>query len=286
MGNGNDFRSDVLKQMTAAACAGMLADSLVYPLMTVKSRLMVGGSYKYNGPFDALTTIARQEGWRTLYKGYASVVQVAPSQALYMSTYQTIKAIVPGGQENPVVHFCGGLFATLVQSLVSVPLEVVRQRQMVHTAGQPAYKGSLDAARTIYAQEGLGALYRGFLLAQMVWGPYNAIYLPLWERTKMLAVRYTGVESKEQLGMHWELSSSFLSASVASACTNPMDVVKTRLQVQGKSKQYKGTLDAAQKIWKKEGIKGFTSGMSSRILWVGTSCMVMFTAYDQFMKRL
>jgi len=44
-----------------------------------------------------------------------------------------------GGESNPMVHFVGGLLATLVQSTVMVPVEVVRQRQMVQTSGEGSY---------------------------------------------------------------------------------------------------------------------------------------------------
>lgn len=243
----------------------------------------------YRGPVHAICTISAREGWRTLYKGYATVI--APAQALYMGSYQTFKRLIPGGDTNPVVHFGGGVVATLVQSSVTVPVEVIRQRQMVQTSGAGSYKGSLHAATNIYQVEGLRALYRGFGLAQMVWGPYNAIYLPLWEATKRAAAFYSGAESVQKLDVQWELLSSFFSASCAATVTNPVDVIKTRLQVQGKSNassstQYTGAIDAAKSIWKKEGFKGFTSGVTSRVLWIAPSSMIMFTCYDQLMKRL
>ncbi|XP_024535125.1 mitochondrial substrate carrier family protein E-like [Selaginella moellendorffii] len=294
-------RNVLLRQMLSAGIAGTLADGITYPMMTVKSRMMVQGSagagnsgavlYMYKGPMHAIQTIASQEGWRTLYKGYATLTQVATAQALYMATYQTTKRIVPGGQDNPVVQFGGGLAATLVQSLINVPVEIIRQRQMVQRAGEGSYKGSLDTVKIVYRQEGFGALYRGFLLAQMVWGPYNAIYLPLWETCKRFAARYSQVDSVEKLDIGYELGSSFFSASVAAAITNPMDVIKTRLQVQGKSNvsnstNYNGAVDAAKAIWKREGFKGFTCGITSRMFWVAPSSMIMFTTYDQIFKRL
>jgi hypothetical protein len=292
------------KQMLAGGLAGMLADGVMYPMMTVKSRLMVQGGgggggggggtaalYAYKGPAQAIYSIAATEGWRTLYKGYSTVTQIAPAQALYMATYQTAKKTLPGGESNPMVHFVGGLLATLVQSTVMVPVEVIRQRQMVQTSGEGSYTGSLHVVRSIYQQEGIGAMYRGFLLAQMVWGPYNAVYLPLWEATKRACVWYSGAESVEKLNIHYELSSSFLSSAFAAGLTNPMDVIKTRLQVQGKSNvnnstQYTGAWDAAKSIYKQEGVTGFTRGMTSRMLWVAPSAMIMFTTYDQIMKRL
>lgn len=284
------------RQMLAGGLAGMLADGIMYPMMTVKSRMMVQGGagsgggtaalYMYKGPVDAIYTIGTKEGMRTLYKGFATVTQIGPAQALYMATYQTSKRYLPGGPDNPVTQFAGGVLATLVQSSVMVPTEVVRQRQQIQTKGEGAYTGSVHAVKTILAHEGVGAMYRGFLLAQLVWGPYNAVYLPLWEANKRLCVRLSGAESVEKLSVQYELGSSFVSSAFAAGVTNPMDVIKTRLQVQGKNKQYSGAWDAAKKIYSHEGARGFTSGITSRMLWVAPSATIMFTTYDQLMKRL
>ena len=47
--------------------------------------------------------------------------------------------MVAGGTDNPVTQFAGGVLATLVQSTVMVPVEVIRQRQMIQTGGDGAY---------------------------------------------------------------------------------------------------------------------------------------------------
>jgi len=68
-------------------------------------------------------------------------------------------------------------------------------------------------------------------------------------------------------------------------------VIKTRIQVQGKSNvisktQYSGAWDAAKVIYRDEGMTGFAKGMTSRMLWVAPSVMICFTTYDQLMKWL
>jgi hypothetical protein len=50
----------------------------------------------YSGPVQAIRTIVAEEGWRTFYKGYATVTQVAPAQALYFGTYQAVRRYLPG----------------------------------------------------------------------------------------------------------------------------------------------------------------------------------------------
>jgi hypothetical protein len=56
----------------------------------------VGGGGGTAALYAAIYSIAAKEGWRTLYKGYSTVTQIAPAQALYMATYQTAKKTLPG----------------------------------------------------------------------------------------------------------------------------------------------------------------------------------------------
>lgn len=46
---------------------------------------------------------------------------------------------IAGGPDNPLTQFGGGVLATLVQSSLMVPVEVIRQRQMIQTGGEGAY---------------------------------------------------------------------------------------------------------------------------------------------------
>ena len=47
-----------------------------------------------------------QEGWRTLFKGFSTVLPVAPAQALYMGGYQGFRRLQPWGDpDSPAVQF-------------------------------------------------------------------------------------------------------------------------------------------------------------------------------------
>ena len=236
-----------------------------------------------------------------------------------MAGYKTFLRVQPGDAESPSVQFLGGIAATLTQSLVMVPLEVVRQRQQVQTAvqsgggagGAAGYSGSLQTAALIARVEGPRALFRGFGVtqvrlphslqflstntsihaSQMVWAPFNAVFLPLWEGGKRLGVRVSGCGTLDQLPVQWELASSFLASALAAAISNPADVVKTRLQVAGASNvaasvPFRSARHAASDVYAREGWLGFTRGMGGRVLWVAPSTCIMFTAFDGIMKRL
>jgi hypothetical protein len=98
------------------------------------------GATAYRGPLDALTTIIRkargsapaalrwrqqltlqrasvrssQEGVVTLFKGFATVLPVAPAQALYMGGYQAFRRLQPGDPDSPAVQF--GALVTCVSA--------------------------------------------------------------------------------------------------------------------------------------------------------------------------
>ena len=45
-----------------------------------------------------------------------------------------------GGQDSPLAHFGGGVISSLISSMVSVPIDIIRQRQMVQTSSEGSYK--------------------------------------------------------------------------------------------------------------------------------------------------
>ncbi|KAJ9436335.1 Mitochondrial substrate carrier family protein ucpB [Diplonema papillatum] len=79
------------------------------------------------------------------------------------------------------------------------------------------------------------------------------------------------------------------SAMLAITFTNPMDVVKTRLQLQGqggKPKVYNGVSGALSRIWKEEGLRGLNRGLSAAYLLQFTNVGTRFGGYDLVKKLL
>jgi len=70
-------------------------------------------------------------------------------------------------------------------------------------------------------------LYRAFWIHQMTWAPFNGIYFSVYEYSKL---KYRGYS--DQTGILLNLPCTAVAGTVASALTSPIDLVKTRLQVQ------------------------------------------------------
>ncbi|KAL0285639.1 UNVERIFIED_CONTAM: S-adenosylmethionine carrier 1, chloroplastic/mitochondrial [Sesamum angustifolium] len=59
-----------------------------------------------------------------------------------------------------------------------------------------------------------------------------------------------------------------LTGAITGAVTTPLDVIKTRLMVQGSTKQYTGICHCVNTILREEGSSAFFRGMGPRVLWI------------------
>ncbi|XP_048229875.1 folate transporter 1, chloroplastic isoform X3 [Ricinus communis] len=143
------------------------------------------------------------------------------------------------------------------------PLDVVRTRFQVHdgrVSSLPAYKNTAQAILSITRFEGLKGLYAGFLpsvLGSTVsWGLYFFFY----GRAKQ---RYSkNRDEKLSPGLH--LASAAEAGALVCLCTNPIWLVKTRMQLQTPLHQiqpYSGLYDALKTIMREEGWSALYKGI-------------------------
>ncbi|PPQ90555.1 hypothetical protein CVT25_015869 [Psilocybe cyanescens] len=89
-------KSSVWRKLSCGALAGSISQTLTYPFDVLRRKMQVtgiqGGSIKYNGAIDALTSIVRTEGVAGLYRGlWPNLLKVAPSIATSFFTYELVK---------------------------------------------------------------------------------------------------------------------------------------------------------------------------------------------------
>eukprot|EP00658_Telonema_sp_P-2_P019318 TRINITY_DN17618_c0_g1_i1.p1 TRINITY_DN17618_c0_g1~~TRINITY_DN17618_c0_g1_i1.p1 ORF type:complete len:145 (+),score=40.11 TRINITY_DN17618_c0_g1_i1:74-508(+) len=80
------------------------------------------------------------------------------------------------------------------------------------------------------------------------------------------------------------------AAVLAICCTNPVDVVKTRLQLQGEggagSGRYRNVFQALWSIGRKEGVTGLQRGLGPACWWQFTNVSMRFGVYGVGKKHL
>ncbi|EEB07398.1 ATP-Mg/Pi carrier protein [Schizosaccharomyces japonicus yFS275] len=158
----------------------------------------------------------------------------------------------------------GGLGDLLMHSL-----DTVKTRQQGALNAQK-YKGFLHAYRTIFVEEGLTrGLYGGILPAMMGSLPATAIFFGSYEFSKQRLLSLGGLP--ESLSY---ILSGFIADVAASFVYVPSEVLKTRLQLQGRynnpyfksNYNYRSLVDAIKQITKTEGPRTFFYGYRATLL--------------------
>lgn len=169
------------------------------------------------------------------------------------------------------------------------PLDIVRTRFQVHDGRLhtvPSYRHTFHALYTIGRVEGVRGLYAGLLPAllgsSLSWSLYFFLYSNIKERNR----RRFG---RAELGPSLHLLSAAEAGSVVAVLTNPVWVVKTRLQLQapghGARMPYRGFSDAFTVILREEGLRGFYRGLGPGLVLVSHGAL-QFMAYEEGRKLL
>lgn len=179
-----------------------------------------------------------------------------------------------------------GSVAGLATVSFSHPLDVVRTRFQVsdgRTSNLPLYKNTPHALWTIARTEGLRGLYAGFypavLGSTISWGLYFFFYSKAKERYS---------KGREELTPGLHLASAAEAGALVCFCTNPLWLVKTRLQLQTPLHQnlpYSGLYDAVRTILKEEGWSALYKGLVPGLFLV-THGAIQFTAYEELRKAV
>ncbi|CAN0251414.1 mitochondrial adenyl nucleotide antiporter SLC25A25-like isoform X1 [Lampetra fluviatilis] len=161
----------VQERLVAGSLAGATAQTVIYPMEVVKTRLALGKTGQYSSMVDCARKIAKREGLRAFFKGYLpNVLGIIPYAGIDLATYETLKNwwLQKHGAEgaNPgiAVLLCCATTSSTCGQLASYPLALVRTRmQAAASIGGPgaSQPGMVGLMRSIVQQDGLLGLYRG-----------------------------------------------------------------------------------------------------------------------------
>jgi solute carrier family 25 folate transporter 32 len=98
VGFGGGSADQALRFFLFGAVSKAVATSATYPYQVIKSRLqqrLVNGAPLYEGFFNCVQLIAKNEGLGGFYKGFvANLLRVAPQSAITLLIYETVKNFV------------------------------------------------------------------------------------------------------------------------------------------------------------------------------------------------
>jgi solute carrier family 25 oxoglutarate transporter 11 len=139
--------------------------------MSNDATLPVDQRRNYKGMQDVFTRIYTEEGIAAFYRGVVPFSQraalVGVFQVATMDQFTDLFQETLGYKKNTVPNvFCSAMSSGLIYSLATMPLEACKNRMASQkpdpTTGKLPYTSTLQALRTISANEGFLALYNGF----------------------------------------------------------------------------------------------------------------------------
>ncbi|XP_061678249.1 solute carrier family 25 member 44a [Syngnathoides biaculeatus] len=271
----------------------------VYPASLIRTRLQVQkGRAVYSGTVDAFCKILRAEGVRGLYRGFMVNTFTLVSGQAYITTYELARRYVSRhSSSNTLKSVVAGGAASLVAQTITVPVDVVSQHLMMQGQGEhsgrfkarpkmmlAAAKRGLTFGQTrdisvqIFAADGFRGFYRGYVASLLTYIPNSALWWPFYH---FYAEQLSLMAPSECPHLILQALAGPMAAATASTITNPMDVVRARVQVEGRS----SVVETFKQLLAEEGLGTMTKGLSARIISSTPTSVLIVVGYET-LKRL
>jgi len=269
-----------------ASVNACFAEAITYPLDLLKTRLQLQGSSAAAAPLSLsgmASSVVRTEGMKALFAGMSvALLRQLFNAGISVALYPSVRAALLGPAESSEAaplwkRAAAGAATGCIGQLLAQPTDVIKVRVQAdgraRAAGlQPRYKGSLDAARSILAAEGLRGFYASTYASVWRAAIIQAAGISSYDHTKQWATQLVG--SSE--GYAPQVVAALVCGVISAAVSCPLDIVKTR--VINEPSRYKGPNDCLMQLIRKEGFfsmwKGFLPTYQRQALfnfafWVG-----------------
>ncbi|KAJ5697202.1 hypothetical protein N7488_010886 [Penicillium malachiteum] len=262
----------------AGATGAVLANTIVYPLDLVKTKLQVQVKQKgveasdddehYESTIDAITKIVEKEGITGLYSGIAgALLGVASTNFAYFYWYSVVRSVYMASNKTPkppgtAIELSLGAVAGAVAQIFTIPVAVVTTRQQTQPKNEK--KGLIETGREVVeSEDGWSGLWRG-LKASLILVINPAITYGAYQRLK--DVFFPGKATLKP----WEaFFLGAMSKALATIATQPLIVAKVGLQSRPpparKGKPFKTFGEVMRYIIENEGVMSLFKGIGPQI---------------------
>lgn len=256
--------------------------------------------YRYNGTFDVFHKIIRQEGILRLWRGTnAGLALAVPTVGIYLPCYDIFRdSLERYSSKNwpqlaPYAPLIAGSVARSLACIICSPIELARVRMQAQKELRAGVKppGMLKTLLGVLSNvtgasggplQGVRILWTGVgaQLARDV--PFSAICWATLEplRRKLLQRMDAKTSAAGVLGANF--SAGVIAGSIAAAATCPLDVAKTRRQIEKDPLKVlrTSTRRIMMQIWREEGLQGLFMGVVPRVGRAGPSVGIVVSFYE------
>ncbi|KAL7254222.1 hypothetical protein ACSBR1_008593 [Camellia fascicularis] len=258
--------------------------------------------FHYKGTLDVFYKIIRQEGFARLWRGTnAGLALAVPTVGIYLPCYDIFRnQLEEFTAQNipsmtPYAPLIAGSLARSLACTTCYPIELARTRMQAfkefqtgkkppgvwktlievvsHVKSPSNLQNHLQNYRVLWT--GLGAqLARDVPFSAICWGTLEPI------RRRLLSL--TGDESNAVTVLGANFSAGFVAGSLAATATCPLDVAKTRRQIEKDPARAlrMTTRQTLMEVWRDGGMKGLFTGAGPRVGRAGPSVGIVVSFYE------
>jgi solute carrier family 25 (mitochondrial thiamine pyrophosphate transporter), member 19 len=182
---------------------------------------------------------------------------------------------------TPVEDLFCGAYAGAVARMFVAPLDVVKIRFQVQPEAPQMYKykSSLSAIRNIAATEGVRALWKGNIPALMMVVPYASLQFGAFYQLRQ--ARLLRIDEPYQ-----SLALGAVSGALATACTYPLDLLRTVFAAQTEPRLYSSLRSAVSGIYAMRGFRGLYAGFGPTLVEIVPYIAIAFATYESARARV
>ncbi|KAJ8479698.1 hypothetical protein OPV22_023425 [Ensete ventricosum] len=256
---------------------------------------------RYKGTLDVFYKVIKQEGFVRLWRGTnASLVLAVPTVGIYLPFYDMFRNwmedITVNNYPNltPYVPLLAGSAARTLACLSCSPIELARTRMQAFKASRAGGKtpgirttllGVLSPSRSknhLGKIQGYRVLWMGAgaQLARDV--PFSAICWSTLEPIRRRLLGLVGEDGNAASVLGANFLAGYVAGSLAAAVTCPLDVAKTRRQIEKDPERMlkTSTRQTMVEVWRREGAKGLFTGVGPRVGRAGPSVGIVVSFYE------
>lgn len=284
------IESNSLGYFWCGGMAGVVSRTCTAPFDRLKVYLIAQG-----GPIlSAIKTIYQSGGFRGFFVGNGlNVVKVFPESAMKFGSFETAKRAFAAfeGVDDPadisrLATFVSGGLGGMCAQLCVFPLDTTKFRVQSSNDNKP---GRLwRTVRGVYREFGVRGFYRGLYVGVLGIFPFAALDLGIFSAFKNAYIKNQASRNNVdpadvQMGNLVVLSMGAISGSVGASAVYPINLVRTRIQMQGTPAHpfvYKGFLDCCRQTVTREGWHGFFRGLGPNLAKVAPSVSISYLVYE------
>ncbi|XP_004502609.1 mitochondrial carrier protein MTM1 [Cicer arietinum] len=259
--------------------------------------------FRYKGTLDVISKIIQQEGFTRLWRGTnAGLALAVPTVGIYLPCYDIFRnwfeefTAKSAPTATPYVPLVAGSLARSLACATCYPIELARTRMQAFKETQidkkpPGVfktllgvvsngKGTNSPPNSL---QGYRVLWTG-MGAQLVRDvPFSAICWSTLEPTRRKLISLVGGNDASLLSvLGANFSAGFVAGTLAAGATCPLDVAKTRRQIEmDPIRALKMTTrQTLMEIWRDGGFKGLFTGFGPRVGRAGPSVGIVVSFYE------